>query len=504
MFKYLTSFTVSSFKFIVDNQYQLYVDESIFQDFNNVTNDSTSYLSLPSLRTFYDVKDYSKNNLYTGQCLGVMGYYQSMLYIAIDQYISKEKHKPSSDDIDVIIKNIPFDISVLDMANICYEEYDISNILYMELMRRKYPDIDYSNIDIFKAIIDANYKKDEKIKNIYITDKYLYKILHKHLSFCNVELLEDFYHAGVSKLQWEYTLPKYLYYKYPEYLYHKYIEYTRKSSLDDTIIDRKEVNIFIGLMPVKLYNALNNTEKINVFELYKNYKFSYNHYFAIYDKDGNQYIYLNPLTFPYDRQDLYTTAMIAIDEYGDQLTKDDIVYVQSDDDMELVFISSTFIANHSCPLQFAIEDKHEYDEYSEKFNFREKFLTSILSYDQPTPITAYNTKVLLIDAINSKYFKINSDIEISKDLRVSNKNIYNDLISNADHVDKYFPFDIYYILSDIVEKDPSLKFENDYEKGDHRYSNDILGLVSKDKIIEKLKDNTELPEGLYYLLNDKK
>lgn len=200
MFKYLTSFTVSSFKFIVDNQYQLYVDQSIFQDFNNVTIDATSYLSLPSLRTFYDVKDYSKNNLYMGQCLGVMGYYQSMLYIAIDQYISKEKHKPSSDNIDSIIKNIPFDISVLDMANVCFEEYDISNILYMELMRRKYPDIDYSNIDIFKAIIDVNYKKDEKIKNIYITDKYLYKILHKHLSFCNVELLEDFYHAGVSSL----------------------------------------------------------------------------------------------------------------------------------------------------------------------------------------------------------------------------------------------------------------------------------------------------------------
>ena len=86
--------------------------------------------------------------------------------------------------------------------------------------------------------------------------------------------------------------------------------------------------------------------KVSYKDFAKNYVYSNYNCLCAYDKNGKQYLYLNPIAIGY--RYLHIWIMNILDKSCDDITSDDVIYIYPHEDKpELVFVSCSFINEHN-------------------------------------------------------------------------------------------------------------------------------------------------------------
>jgi len=164
----------------------------------------------------------------------------------------------------------------------------------------------------------------------------------------------------------------------------------------------------------------------------KNYTYSNYDCLCVYDKNDNQYLYLNPMAI-----DIYTYSnwiMNILDKNYKDITADDVIYVYPHEDKpELVFISCSFIKEHGFDEDiFNLENNQPKKDITSDEIFYKNLLTLKSAVDNVDCVMA--EKYRLIKGDNWKY-----DLSASK------------FYDKINHVIKKYLGDDYIILFDDFE-----------------------------------------------------
>ena len=490
------NFDNHEFTFAIDYKYKLWVRidkkyPELFEAFGSP--EKETYASSSILSSLFLYGDNIKCKCEISHLIHFINYCQMELYIGIGKVIDK-KEDISKDIID-ILKNI--DVSESFNADFEYNLYDNYKPYYSEVTNPFY-DYDYNSYDMRLSVEKIRFITNVNILNDYVTEAYV------------DDIANNIYHTTMG-YSYNYTPYKLL-------TVHKstkrIFEFKRKSisDSDGNITDSNITKVFNNRMPRKLFNAIKVAKEISFDDLCKNYRYTNKHYVCIYDNTGKQYVYLNPYTFPMDRQDIYHTALLAVDRYGEKLINDDIVFVPHESNLkELVFISTDFIANYIHPLQYANKEK-AYLEYMEE-NEGKVFRPTVFFNDMRNReisgvlLSVEASKVFFKATLKYKYFKVKAGyqqlpsdydpgiLNIKNSIRNYGYNINikdGEVMFNHHHQSFFFQ-----IMKEVIDEDPELSYRKSYID---EYGDKVVGIIDKRIAINIIEEMDELPGELISLL----